>query len=254
MQRCFHLHVSSGRSTLFLGLLASVIAIAALASCEDDEPSVLSLLGDSCRLNSDCDGGLVCAYRACVEACAVSSDCQSGRCVLGPDKVHLCQPDGALCTFNSNCLEPLVCARDGQCRNQCAADRDCIQGQLCTSATCAEPDEVDAEGELPEVGDPLGKPCNYASDCGFTDTGLVLSCRSQACTYACFEARDCGRYQRCTTADDPAAPGNCEFIGPVDSLVCDPLVDPPTPCFCPPNAGTMVPCNDDGSGYDCQCD
>lgn len=236
---------------LLLALFASCIA---LASCSDDEPSVLSLLGESCQLNSDCEGGLACVYGSCREECAVSSDCEAGRCVLGPNKLHFCQPSGLACSFHSDCLEPLVCARDGQCRNECAADRDCVAGQLCTSATCADPDELDETGELPSVGDPVGKPCNYASDCGLAEGELKLACRDGSCTYACFEERDCGRFFDCTTADEPDKPGNCELIGDPDKLFCDPDDGEMGMCVCDGAPMTMVPCLPDGSGYDCQCD
>src|SRR5690606_25843860 len=118
--------------------------------------SALSLLGGGCRLNSDCEGGLICAYGVCREECRTSEDCEGGRCVLDARKVHFCQPaQAAACEFNSDCLDPLVCARDATCRNQCASDRDCVAGQVCSSATCAEPDELDADGKLPERGNAL---------------------------------------------------------------------------------------------------
>src|SRR5690606_42014915 len=54
--------------------------------------SALSLLGGGCRLNSDCEGGLICAYGVCREECRTSEDCEGGRCVLDARKVHFCQP------------------------------------------------------------------------------------------------------------------------------------------------------------------
>ncbi|MBN1612162.1 MAG: hypothetical protein JW940_36360 [Polyangiaceae bacterium] len=42
----------------------------------------------------------------------------------------------------SDCPEPLTCAADGECRNECKTDRECISGQTCTtSKVCA--DEAD---------------------------------------------------------------------------------------------------------------
>lgn len=237
-------------------LAIGMIVVLVFASCGDDEPSALSLLGGSCRLNSDCDGGLACAYGVCHEECATSKDCAAGRCILGLDRVRHCQPDTvASCTFHSDCKEPLSCARDGQCRNECDADRDCVPGQICAAATCADPDELDEDGKLPPAGDPLGKPCLYASDCTATQDDLVLVCRDGACGYACFVERDCGRYLDCTTADDPDVPGNCELIGPIEALICDPddendVID----CVCAGAPAPTARCAETGTEYeDCSC-
>ena len=172
---------------LWLGIFA--------VSCSD-EPTARSQLGDGCKLNGDCNAGLVCVYGVCNEECNTSQDCPRGRCVLGVDKIRLCQPGGrAACEFHSDCDEPLVCGIDGMCRNECSADRDCVPGQVCTTATCAEPSELSAGGKLDPAGrDPVGKRCVYASDCPLSLEGLTLECRQGACGYACFEERDCGRF------------------------------------------------------------
>jgi hypothetical protein len=247
--------VSKAWRTIALG--ASLVAFV-MVGC-DEEPAAASLIGEGCRLNSDCEGGLVCAYGRCHEECATSEDCDGGRCVLGPQKVHLCQPaTTATCAFNSDCLEPLICARDNQCRNQCAADRDCVNGQQCVSATCAEPEDLDDTGALPLADDSLGKPCLYTSDCGPSEEGLALVCRQGACTYACFDDSDCRRFEDCTTDDDPETPGECVLINDPQNLVCDPDTDEKN-CFCDdadPNLLTGVaPCKEDGSGFlPCPCD
>ncbi len=244
--------MSTTRATqLWLGLSAALL----FACCDGSTPSALSLLGESCRLNSDCEGGLACVFGVCHEECSTTKDCPEGRCIVGDGRVRHCQPAAAsACALHSDCLAPLVCGRDGRCRNECAADRDCVPGQRCTAATCAEPDELDEDGQLPEAGPPLGKPCLYASDCAVTDDGLVLVCRSGACSYACFEERDCGRFERCSTADDPTLPGNCELVANADELVCDP--DDPNDtiaCWCTGSL-VLVACQSDGKGYEaCPC-
>ncbi len=246
--------LTTGRNLPLL-LAFGLFALITAPSCESDAPNAQAELGGGCRLNSDCHGGLSCAYGVCHEECAVSSDCEAGRCVMGPAKVHLCQPDaGASCTFNSDCLEPLVCARDGQCRNQCAADRDCIRGQRCSSATCADPEELDESGQLEQSGEALGTPCLRNSDCG-TAGDFELVCRAGSCGYACFTDKDCGRFLDCSTADDASTPGNCEPINENPAkLRCDPDFDPEVPCRCPSAPNPTVPCKANGEGYeDCQC-
>ncbi len=236
--------------------LWSWLVCAALAiSCAGDETSAVALLDEGCALNSDCNAGLVCAFGVCREACTTSKDCPSGRCVLDADRVHSCRGDDALtCGFHSDCAAPLVCGLDGRCRNQCAADRDCVAGQVCVAATCADPDELDASGRLPLASDdPIGKRCLYSSECPPSKEGLVLECKQGVCAYACFEERDCPRYHVCTTAADPDAPGNCELIGPRGQLFCDPDDPIEDECTCPDNTKVPAVCRPDGSGYDCPC-
>jgi hypothetical protein len=256
----------ASRSRMRLGALTITwLALSAAASC-DDEPSALSQLGDGCRLNSDCNPGLVCVSSVCHVECNTSEDCQGGRCVLGEGKLRLCQPDStASCTLHSDCDAPLVCGVDGKCRNECASDRDCVSGQRCVAATCAEVEELDDLGQLPLGGDPVGKPCRYSSQCPATNDGNVLECREGRCAYACFEARDCPLFYTCssTSGGQPGAgePGDCVLIGERGSLFCDPQVDPcpgdPPGCACDCPGG-MTPmtqqCRPDGSGLeDCPC-
>ena len=59
----------------------------------------------------------------------------------------------AVCHFNTDCQNPLVCAADNQCRTECAGDRDCVRGQVCVYGACAEPAEVNPDGTLKGVTD-----------------------------------------------------------------------------------------------------
>ena len=234
--------------------MRGIVAVVFLGWLACSEESALSQLGESCTLTSDCDAGLECLYGACHEACAASKDCPQGRCVVGVAHVRVCQPDGdSACRFDSECAPNLVCGIDGHCRNQCAADRDCVPGQVCVTATCADPEEL-SNGRLPpaEDVDPLGKPCRYSSDCLPGENGLILECDHGECAYACFEERDCPRFYRCTSSD-PAVAGNCELIGTRGSLFCDPE-DEPYDCECFGTAPGTQPCKQDGSGLEpCMC-
>ena len=82
-----------------------------------------------------------------------------------------------------------MCARDGHCRDQCAADRDCISGQVCASFACANPSEVSADGTLAEstADAGTGTACQLSSDCG--NIGLV--CRQGYCQLQCKADIDC---------------------------------------------------------------
>jgi hypothetical protein len=247
---CFHDCVSSRRLWMLL------VAIAAWPAC--DEESALARLGEGCTLSSDCDGGLACVFGVCHRPCNSSKDCAGGSCVMGPDRVMVCeQQEMTGCDFASECPVPLVCGIDGRCRNECQGDRDCVPGQVCVTATCADPAELDDGRLTPEPdANPLGKPCFYSSDCLPGGGGLVLECKHGRCAYACFEERDCPRFHRCSTADEPAAPGNCELIGESGKLYCDPDEDPAGgfPCPCVDGARGAQSCLPDGSGLGvCSC-
>ena len=103
--------------------------------------------GTGCNLNSQCDQPLVCTFQKCHAACAADKDCPTGQlCVKttaagvdGGVAGTVCQlPAEIKCVYNSQCMLPLVCARDEQCRNQCQTSVDCVMGQVCTtSGVCA---------------------------------------------------------------------------------------------------------------------
>lgn len=238
-----------------LAVLALGFALSGPLAC-GEEDSALLLLGDGCSLNSDCEEGLICAFGVCHSACATSEDCSGARCIADERRGRVCQFDeAATCSFNSECPPPLICGRDGACRNQCANDRDCVPGQVCRVTTCAEPEELEDDTLPPSPNvDPVGSPCALSSDCPPGPGGEVLVCRANLCSYACFTTVDCARYHRCTTDADETAPGDCVLIGVPGQLFCDPAKDPPRECACPGGgSGTQV-CAENGSGFmECQC-
>jgi hypothetical protein len=130
-----------------LAAAALLLTTLGISGCGDDPPKAGVAVG--CTLNSDCNGGLVCSFGLCHQECKTTDDCPAGdRCVQTDDS-NVCQLDEeAACHFKSDCEEPLVCAIDLQCRNQCQKDLDCLKGQLCADGVCAEPPEVNEEGGL----------------------------------------------------------------------------------------------------------
>jgi alpha-tubulin suppressor-like RCC1 family protein len=107
--------------------------------------------GTGCNLNSQCDQPLVCTFQKCHAACVADNDCPTGQmCVKTATSVdggvagNVCQlPAEIKCIYNSQCAQPLVCARDEQCRNQCKTIVDCVSGQICTtSGVCATADQI----------------------------------------------------------------------------------------------------------------
>ena len=180
---------------LMAGLCAAVPF--ALPACSDEEPLEVAALGEGCLINTDCESPLVCAFRRCHTGCEETRDCPLGqRCVVADKPFHVCQlEDEVGCSYNSQCPGAQVCAIDGQCRDQCQADRDCLTDQLCTTGTCAALDELVDGGLVPSNdAQTTGQPCAYTSEC---PSDLV--CRDGLCNWECFTDVDCAAYGSCTS-------------------------------------------------------
>jgi NHL repeat len=130
-------------------LLAASLLFATLGVTGCGTDPVKGGVTKSCTLNSDCNGGLVCSFGLCHKECATTTDCPAGQRCVQTDSSNVCQlSQEAQCHFNSDCSNPLVCAIDRQCRNQCNAKADCLDNQECADHVCAEPREVDDMGGL----------------------------------------------------------------------------------------------------------
>lgn len=216
------------------GFWAILLALASAGGCGGDEDVAVETrraeLAEGCAINTDCTSPLVCAFRKCHVQCTSSRDCTAGQLCVASDKpFYVCQlPSETKCQYNSQCAGDQVCGVDGKCREQCANEKDCLPGQRCAQATCAEPTEVDAANKLPVVnpgagGALSGNHCNYAADCA---TGQV--CRNGACMAECLDDRDC------------VSPKTCRL----DDLTC---------VLPPPADGTPVP-KDYGKGCNVSSD
>ncbi len=263
------------RTLLAIGstmLVAGVSLVCLLAGCDDDEPSALSLLGSGCLLNSDCDEGLSCVFERCHIECNTSADCpldtegERLRCVVGAKPEHVCQlEDETDCAYHSECPGLQICGPDGECRDQCKDDRDCVAGQSCVAqGVCADAEEIDDDGELPAALPPedqeTGYPCAYDSQClGLSPIeSLELVCRNGGCNWACFDDVDCDPGFGCFPADgDRTTPGNCAPLLPTPP--CVPGSQAPCTCFmggpgfqvCAADGQRFEPCLDVNTGLDC---
>ncbi len=142
-------------------------------SSTDEEKKRLAELAEGCSLNSDCEAPLICAFELCHTQCLESRDCPSGeRCVHTDDpSVNVCQlPEESDCQSSKDCKGKQICTPDGQCRDVCTGHGDCVIGQVCTNQNgCAEPDEVDANGNL--IGVDGGAGSGGSSGAGGGGTG-----------------------------------------------------------------------------------
>lgn len=190
----------------FLACLVAGLASAALGGCRSDVDERLALAGlsDACSINSDCSALLVCVFERCHQECETVRDCADGaRCVQSDQRRNVCQlPDEQACGAGEACPGSQVCGVDAECRDACSSDRDCLVEQVCSSGTCADESEVDAEGRLPaEPERRATAPCVFDSDCPGSSLCLAGSCRAQ-----CFTAADCRAGWSC-------AEGVCEAPG-----------------------------------------
>lgn len=204
-------------------LALSVPLLPAVVGCESsvNEKIALAQLAQSCLVNSDCSEPFVCAFKACHAECESSRDCDAGaRCVSAAHPYKVCQLEQErVCKITADCPTGLVCGIDGECRDQCQADSQCVENQLCVSGTCADKDELDGSGQLvPLDGKSFGtegSPCVYVSDCAD-----ALLCRGQACLPECKADKDCPLHQTCKDTrcvDDGSQPNSCTYHSECDT-------------------------------------
>jgi hypothetical protein len=217
-------------------LFAPVAAAVTLFACAGDDVQPIAL-GGGCLVNSDCSSPLICAFRLCHQECKDDRDCSAGqRCVAGDRPYRVCQLDQeSRCSYNSDCASTEVCAIDDQCRDQCAADRDCVNGQLCVTGTCADPLElVDGGLSVADGGERNGQPCAYTSQCP-----PDLVCRDGVCNYECLASADCMGFE--------CKEHHCQYpdAGPI---YCTPGTQITCGCVGDPTAGVQT-CASDGQSF-----
>jgi len=145
------------------------------ALCAKDENGIgACLLPDEevCAVDSDCAGVLRCLGGTCSEECRQNRDCAPGAlcvCVPGMDcegdmGQHLCvNPSGQACASTRECPDNLRCGRDGRCRPQCQANRDCVYGDVCQNGLCGP---AGSDGGVDASADAdAGTTCMDDSEC-----------------------------------------------------------------------------------------
>jgi hypothetical protein len=209
--------------------LLIIAAFIVVSGCVGVEP--LSVIGDQCDKNSDCDGLLVCGLGRCRRECEATRDCALGLRCIKLEELGVCQlPEEAHCERNSDCNEPLVCFMPGGCLVECATDEDCPAGSSCrTDAEDYCP--VDETCQVGECVEPEVSRCVYDSTC---DYPMVCN-ELQSCVIECTNDRQCALGLACVEYAGCDGPCMCR-------IPCMPGADE-----CP--AGTLCePCAD---GLDC---
>jgi hypothetical protein len=133
-------------------------------------------VGGTCILNSDCQQPLVCTMGKCHDTCHATVDCPSGQSCVRTDSESICQlPAEADCSATS-CGGALVCASDLRCRYGCQFAVDCAHGQVCVSGVCADPVDLDVNGQLPQrgPGPAADAGTNRSPDAASKDSGVDL--------------------------------------------------------------------------------
>ena len=179
-----------------------LVLAAVVVGCQHDaaNKAALAALSEGCLVNSDCASPLACAFQRCHVECVTTRDCDGTlHCVGAHVETRVCQLDSeATCTTSVDCLAGFLCGQDGTCRDHCASDAECGGGQVCTHGVCAEPSELDANGNLPEV---LGfTTCRLNSDCS-----AGSSCLAGVCQPQCMTDRDCDASSTCVN-------GGCQAV------------------------------------------
>lgn len=173
---------------------ALVFGLLSAAACSSDKTPVVggSQISGDCLVNSDCAERLVCAFQRCHAECVTTRDCDGIlRCVGAHEATRVCQLEvEAKCKTSADCASGFVCSSDGTCRDHCQSDAECIGSQVCTKGVCAEPAELDAAGQLPQVI--ALRNCRLNSDCEAGERCALGSCVAQ-----CVNDRDCAPGEAC---------------------------------------------------------
>jgi hypothetical protein len=131
-------------------------------------------VGGTCMLNSDCNGTLVCTMGKCHDACHASTDCPIEQRCVKANNTSICQLATEAQCRSTPCDTAFVCASDLQCRTPCQAVGDCANGQLCVTNVCADPSDLDVNGQLPQKSTGDGGGADTRSvDTGTKDSGSV---------------------------------------------------------------------------------
>lgn len=199
----------------FLALVTLVLAATQGCTSSVDEDVALAQVGQDCLVNSDCTSPFVCTFELCHTECESSRDCKAGaRCVTAAKPFKVCQlEEERICRNQADCSKGLICGIDGECRDKCEDDGECLEDQRCVSGTCADRNELNEGGLLsPARGTASGvegSPCAYVSDC----SGALL-CRGQICVPECKANDECSAGQACQDTrcvPDDAAPMPCIY-------------------------------------------
>lgn len=169
------------------GALASLLGVVAGACGSDSTAERLKAakLAESCSLDSQCVGDLICIFGRCHEACEDDEDCDPGqRCVKGTKETNVCQLDVQnVCERDKDCEGDQICAIDLECRDPCESDGDCVGDQVCVPSgmlrACASTDPsrdtLDANRNLirrlPDGGTPGSGGGGGASSGGSSGSG-----------------------------------------------------------------------------------
>jgi len=240
------MRVSLARLRRIVAALALVaLPTLSAASCSDDQiEALVAALGEGCLLDSDCNDDLICVFRRCHVECETTKDCrdrgEDTDCVFGDTNKVCLLPAEEECVveevdkgdgivvprfLHSTCPSAdLLCARDGECRNHCELDDDCVGGARCTvTGVCAgEGDATDPDNAINQEGKTGVETatCIYSSECT-----APLACRDNQCREACLANADCSDGQECMLVESPTLGesfGACRF----------PNVDPDLPPTC----------------------
>jgi hypothetical protein len=148
-----------------------ILPAVALAACSGTKKLDL---GGQCLLNTDCSSPLICSMGSCHTGCLDTRDCPAGQGCVKTIGGSVCQlPAEADCRALT-CAGGLVCAVDYRCRAACQSPANCTSGQVCVTNVCADPTDLDTNGQLPQKNPNAAVDGGRPADAGATppDAGL----------------------------------------------------------------------------------
>lgn len=140
------------------GILAVALSITGLVvGCGGKKPKT-----PACDGNDDCQGGLVCVNKQCVQcadddACGPGKVCRAGACEAKPE-----------CAKDDDCADGKVC-QAGKCQ-ACTADSECGPGGKCNAGACKRATACTTDEQCADDEDCIDGYCQKPWQ-GSTDTG-----------------------------------------------------------------------------------
>jgi len=139
----------------------AMVLVFGLAGCPKKKPK-----GPTCDSNEDCDDGLVCVEKKCVQ-CAEDKQCGDGqKCEAGA-----CVADNA-CSKDADCGDGQVC-KAGKC-TACASDGECGPGGKCQAGACERAKACASDEECEDDEDCVDGFCQRTWEGGGGDASCQL--------------------------------------------------------------------------------
>jgi Cys-rich repeat protein len=175
---------------------------------------------NTCRFNTECNGGTASSGRTCVNQQCTTA-CTAGSCPTGSmcgtdGYCHEVIPPSTGCVTNTDCTGANQVCVSGRCFAGCTTDAECGAGNYCDAGTC----RLDTR-PMPGCGNGAAcasgavchngacrSPCTMDSDCPRFDVQTNF-CIQMVCATTAEATANCTTQSDCHTAGQACVNGTC---------------------------------------------